>query len=172
MAPSLIYSSERICLHINFHHVGKSVNSTTCKVTEFWLCPGWDAAHSFKMEGVGSVVLVYEGKTKEKSADAPLRVGVRISIEFWKWLGSRQGNHPRRPKLPRYKPHAWHLRFLSHVPKPGCDLRQILGVIPALFFLIINLFFIGIQFANIQNNTQCSSRQVPPSVPVTHSPPF
>ena len=30
------------------------------------------------------------------------------------------------------------------------------------FFLIINLFFIGVQFTNIQNNTQCSSRQVPP----------
>ena len=38
-------------------------------------------------------------------------------------------------------------------------------------FLIINLFFIGVQFTNIQNNTQCSSRQVPHSVPVTHSPP-
>ncbi|XP_038296041.1 RNA/RNP complex-1-interacting phosphatase homolog isoform X2 [Canis lupus familiaris] len=38
------------------------------------------------------------------------------------------------------------------------------------YFFIINLFFIGVQFANIQNNTQCSSRQVPPSVPVTHSP--
>ena len=34
-----------------------------------------------------------------------------------------------------------------------------------LLFLIINLFFIGVQFANIQNNTQCS-----PSVPITHSP--
>ena len=34
-----------------------------------------------------------------------------------------------------------------------------------------NFIFIGVQFANIQNNTQCSSRQVPPSVPVTHSPP-
>ena len=32
-----------------------------------------------------------------------------------------------------------------------------------LFFLIINLFFIGVQFANVENNTQCSSRQVPPS---------
>ena len=40
----------------------------------------------------------------------------------------------------------------------------------SLLFLIINLFFIGVQFANIQNNTQCSSRQVPPSVPVTQSP--
>ena len=39
------------------------------------------------------------------------------------------------------------------------------------FFLIINLLFIGVQFAHIQNNTQCSSRQVPPSVHVTHSPP-
>ena len=42
------------------------------------------------------------------------------------------------------------------------------------FFLIMNLFFIGVQFANIQNSTQCSSRQVPPSVPVTihpHPPP-
>ena len=39
------------------------------------------------------------------------------------------------------------------------------------FFLVINLFFIGVQFPNIQNNTQCSSRQVPPSVPITHSPP-
>ena len=38
-------------------------------------------------------------------------------------------------------------------------------------FLIINLFSIGAQFANIQNNTQYSSRQVPPLVPVTHSPP-
>ena len=37
------------------------------------------------------------------------------------------------------------------------------------FFLIINLFFIGVQFANIQS-TQCSSRQVPPSVPATPSP--
>ena len=36
------------------------------------------------------------------------------------------------------------------------------------FFLIINLFFIGVQFNNIQNNTRCSSRQVPPSVPVTY----
>ena len=39
------------------------------------------------------------------------------------------------------------------------------------FFFIINLFFIDVQFANLQNNTQCSSHQVPPSVPVTHSPP-
>ena len=39
------------------------------------------------------------------------------------------------------------------------------------FFLIINLLFIGVQFAHIQNNTQCSSHQVPPSVPVTHLPP-
>ena len=36
-----------------------------------------------------------------------------------------------------------------------------------LFLKIINLFFIGVQFANIQNNTQCSSHQVPTSVPVT-----
>ena len=28
-------------------------------------------------------------------------------------------------------------------------------------FLYINLFFIGVQFANIQHNTQCSSHQVP-----------
>ena len=41
----------------------------------------------------------------------------------------------------------------------------------ANLFFIINLFFIGVQFANLQNNTQCSSRQVPPSVPITHSPP-
>ena len=41
----------------------------------------------------------------------------------------------------------------------------------SFFLIIINLFFIGVQFANIQNNTRCSSRQVPPSVPVTHSPP-
>ena len=40
-----------------------------------------------------------------------------------------------------------------------------------ILFLIINLFFIGVQFANIQNNTQCSSHQVTPSVPITHSPP-
>lgn len=38
-------------------------------------------------------------------------------------------------------------------------------------FLYINIFFIGVQFSNLQNNTQCSFRQVPPSVPVTHSPP-
>ena len=38
-----------------------------------------------------------------------------------------------------------------------------------LFFLMINLFFIGVQFVNIQNNTQCSSHQVPPSVPNTQS---
>ena len=31
-------------------------------------------------------------------------------------------------------------------------------------------FLIGVQFANIQHNTQCSSRQVSPSVPVTQSP--
>ena len=36
---------------------------------------------------------------------------------------------------------------------------------------IINLFFIGVQFPNIQNNTQCSYCQVPPSVPINHSPP-
>ena len=49
---------------------------------------------------------------------------------------------------------------------------SIIRTINILFlFLIINLFFIGVQFANIQNNTQCSSRQVPPSVPVTNSPP-
>ena len=29
------------------------------------------------------------------------------------------------------------------------------------FFLIINLLFIGVQFAHIQNNTQCSARQYP-----------
>ena len=28
-------------------------------------------------------------------------------------------------------------------------------------FFLIDLFFIGVQFTNIQNNTQCSSRQVP-----------
>ena len=33
------------------------------------------------------------------------------------------------------------------------------------------IFVIGVRFANIQHNTQCSSRQVPPSVPITHSPP-
>ena len=37
-------------------------------------------------------------------------------------------------------------------------------------FFYNKFIFIGVQFANIQNNTQCSSRQVPPSVPVTHSP--
>ena len=36
-------------------------------------------------------------------------------------------------------------------------------------FFKINLFFIGVQLTNIQNNTQCSSRQVSPSVPITHS---
>ena len=43
-----------------------------------------------------------------------------------------------------------------------------------IIFLIINLFFIGFQFANIQNNTQCSSRIVPPQCPSPihpHSPP-
>ena len=40
-----------------------------------------------------------------------------------------------------------------------------------LFFFLNNKFiFIGVQFANIQNNTQCSSRQVPPSGPVTPTP--
>ena len=38
-------------------------------------------------------------------------------------------------------------------------------------FFLINLFFIGVQFVNIQNNTQCSSCQVPTSVPTTQSPP-
>ena len=33
------------------------------------------------------------------------------------------------------------------------------------YFFIVNLFFIGVQFTNIQNNTQCSSRQVPPQCP-------
>ena len=37
-------------------------------------------------------------------------------------------------------------------------------------FLIINLLFIDAQFANIQNNTQSSSCQVLPSVPITQSP--
>ena len=32
------------------------------------------------------------------------------------------------------------------------------------------IFFIGVQFANIQHKTQCSSRQVPPSLPITQSP--
>ena len=36
---------------------------------------------------------------------------------------------------------------------------------------IRNLFLIGVQLTYIQNNTQCSSCQVSPSVPVTHSPP-
>ena len=52
-----------------------------------------------------------------------------------------------------------------------CSSDLVISIVPFSFFLIINLFFIGVQFANIQNNTQCSSRQVPPSVPVTHSPP-
>ena len=37
-------------------------------------------------------------------------------------------------------------------------------------FFFNKLIFIGVQFTNIQNNTQCSSRQVSPSVPVKHSP--
>ena len=39
-----------------------------------------------------------------------------------------------------------------------------------LSFFFNNKFFIGVQFANIQNNTQGLSRQVPPPVPITHSP--
>ena len=42
-----------------------------------------------------------------------------------------------------------------------------------LYFLILYFicnFFIGIQFVNIYHNTQCSSCQVTPSVPITHSP--
>ena len=40
---------------------------------------------------------------------------------------------------------------------------SLFGYLFYLFFIfLINLFFIGVQFANIQNNTQCSSRQVPP----------
>ena len=35
-----------------------------------------------------------------------------------------------------------------------------------------NFIFYWCQFANIQNNTHCSFRQVPPSVPITHSPPL
>ena len=38
---------------------------------------------------------------------------------------------------------------------------------PSISFFCI--FFIGVQFANIQYNTQCSSFQVPPSEPVTQS---
>ena len=44
------------------------------------------------------------------------------------------------------------------IPRSGIESH--IGLL--FFFLIINLFFIGVQFANIQNNTQCSSRQVPP----------
>ena len=32
---------------------------------------------------------------------------------------------------------------------------------PHFFFFLINLFFIGVHFANIQNNTQCLSHQDP-----------
>ena len=47
-------------------------------------------------------------------------------------------------------------------PKAGAKLLHHPG--------IPNLFFIGVQLTNIQNNTQCSSRHGPPSVPFTHSP--
>ena len=40
----------------------------------------------------------------------------------------------------------------------------------SFFIFFINLFFIGVQFANTQNNTQRSSCQVPTSVPITQSP--
>ena len=40
-------------------------------------------------------------------------------------------------------------------------------------FLIINLLFIGIQFAHIQNNTQCSARQYTSHIhPHPHPPPL
>ena len=39
-------------------------------------------------------------------------------------------------------------------------------------FFFNKIIFIGVQFTNIQNNTQCSSHQVSPSVPITHSPPL
>ena len=56
-------------------------------------------------------------------------------------------------------------------PKAGAKPLRHPGIPLCFFYFIINLFFIGVQFANIQNNTQCSSRQVPPSVPITQSPP-
>ena len=37
-------------------------------------------------------------------------------------------------------------------------------------FYFFFLFLIGVQFANIQHNIQCSSHQVPPSVPITQLP--
>ena len=66
------------------------------------------------------------------------------------------------------KPHQGAYNFVKEMTSP-----QILGTrfyFYYYYFLIINVFFIGVQFANRQNNTQCSSRQVPPSVPITHSP--
>ena len=41
-------------------------------------------------------------------------------------------------------------------------LEKALRALSVIYFFIINLFFIGVQFTNIQNNTQCSSHQVPP----------
>ena len=40
---------------------------------------------------------------------------------------------------------------------------------PSILFSF-SIFLIEVQFANIQYNTQCLSRQMPPSVPVTQSP--
>ena len=46
------------------------------------------------------------------------------------------------------------------------SILQCRNIFSHCIIFLINLFFIGVQFTNIQNNIQCSSRQVPPSVPV------
>ena len=40
----------------------------------------------------------------------------------------------------------------------------------SIFLNFLKFIFIEVGFANIESNTQCSSHQVPPSVPVTHDP--
>ena len=57
------------------------------------------------------------------------------------------------------------LAAISTIAKIWKKSRCLLTDEQTFFFFKINLFFIGVQFTNIQNNTQYSSHQVPPSVP-------
>ena len=53
-------------------------------------------------------------------------------------------------------------------PKVGAKLLCRPGIPHPFFFF--KILFIGVQFAAMYHNTQCSSHQVPSSVPITQSP--
>ena len=129
----------------------------------------WVGSYANQLEGGMSAQLLWNSSTWEIFVLLGLFVCffLKVSLIYLKERGEknqeREGQMEREKQVPCWTGSLpWDLdhdlslrqklKWLSH---PDATFSFF------FFFLIINLLFIGVQFAHIQNNTQCSARQYP-----------